>query len=246
MNSNQPQAAVLPVNQEPKRIVIPYQEGEMKIDAVFDEPQWKQAAIISPFYLNNGTKEGTEATELRLFYDDKRLYLGWTCTDSDIQATLTQRDASLWDEEVAEAFLAPHDPCRYFELQWNPLGTIFDAIITNQVGSNGLSIKINGDHSFTAQEMKSAVIVDGKINDPNVKDKEWRVEVAIPFSDLQTKTPVLGDVWRGAFYRYNRTTRKALELLAWSPTLTPSFHEPSRFGYIEFGDRPANIPFLKY
>jgi hypothetical protein len=25
-------------------------------------------------------------------------------------------------------------------------------------------------------------------------------------------------------------------LLSWSPTLLPSFHQPTRFGYLEFGE----------
>ena len=73
------------------------------------------------------------ATEVRLWYDQAALYLGWTCEDYDIQATFTQRDSRFWEEEVVEFFVTPAALDRYFELQWNPLGGTFDAIISNEL-----------------------------------------------------------------------------------------------------------------
>ena len=231
----------------PKRIVIPRLNGPVEIDGRLTEPVWKNAAVIYSFIQNDGTKEETERTELRLFYDADYLYLGWICTDSDIQGTMTQRDSNLWEEEVVECFLAPQEPTRYFELEWNPLGTIFDAMITNYLGKDGLSSRIEGDRSWDARNMKSIVVVEGTRNNHESKDKEWRVEIALPFSDLNVAAPKSGDCWRGNFYRYNRTFGKPLELVAWSPTLTPSFHEPNRFGYIEFGERGSKTEnFEKY
>ena len=61
---------------------------------------------------------------MRVWYDDKALYLGWTCIDSDIQATFTKRDSKFWEEEVAEFFVTAKELKRYFELQWNPLGGV--------------------------------------------------------------------------------------------------------------------------
>jgi len=217
-----------------KKITVPKISEAIEITGNFDKPGWKNAAVISPFTQNSGDKSETETTTLRLCYDDTYLYLGWTCKDSDIQATYTKHDADLWDEEVAEFFISPHDPGLYFELQWNPLGTVFDAIITNQLDENGLSKSFQGDRSWHAKNMKHKVVVDGKLNGSAEKDVEWRVEAAIPFADLNEKTPSKSDVWRGNFYRYNRTG-KDVEYCAWSPTRLESFHEPSRFGEITFG-----------
>ncbi len=227
--------SVLPENKKPKHVVVPLIDGGLTIDGQLDDKPWKKAPKLTPFYLNDGSKAESETTTVRVLYDKTYLYLAWTCIDSNINATMTERDSNLWEEEVAEFFVTPHDPTRYFELQWNPLGTIFDAIITNTLDEKGFSKSIKGDRSWHASNMKSAVVVDGKVGDDSVKDKEWRVEVAIPFADLNLDPPAKGDTWRGNFYRYNRTTGQKPELVSWSPTLTRTFHEPKRFGFIEFG-----------
>jgi hypothetical protein len=61
------------------------------------------------------------------------------------------------------------------------------------------------------------------------------VEVRIPFVDLKRTTPKPGEVWRANFYRFNRDTGQPPELLSWSPTIWPGFHQPARFGHLIFG-----------
>ncbi|MBI3413799.1 MAG: carbohydrate-binding family 9-like protein [Verrucomicrobia bacterium] len=219
----------------PKRVHVPKFNAVVTIDGELNEPVWKKAAVLKPFFKNDGSGRERENTEVRVWYDDTVLYLGWTCQDADIQATFTARDSKFWEEEVAEFFITPHDLGRYFELQWNPLGGVFDAIIENQLDARGVSKSFQGDWSFTAKGMKSAVKVKGTVGNSEDKDEFWQVEVMIPFADLGQRTPKPRDVWRANFYRFNRQKNLPAELLSWSPTLFPGFHEPSRFGYLEFG-----------
>jgi hypothetical protein len=219
----------------PKRAVIPKLNGTLKIDGDLNEAVWSKAVVLQPFLINDNGDAEREHTEVRLWYDDQNLYLGWRCLDNDIQATFTNRDSKFWEEEVVEFFITPKELTRYFELQWNPLGGVFDAIITNDLDEKGVSKEFRGDWSFTAKGMQSAVKVHGKVNQPGGKDQWWQAEVMIPFADLGVAHPKPGDVWRGNFYRFNRTTNLPVEQLSWSPTRLPGFHQPSRFGYLEFG-----------
>jgi hypothetical protein len=219
----------------PQRIVVPKLSGTLKIDGDLTEAVWAKAAVLKPFVLNDGSKPGREGTEVRVWYDDTAFYMGWVCTDADIQATFKERDSKFWEEEVAEFFITSKDLSKYYELQWNPLGGVFDAVINNQLDDIGRSKKMAGEWGFTAKGMKSAVKVKGTVANSADKDEYWRVEVMVPFADLGESAPKPGDVWRGNFYRFNREKDKSAELLAWSPTLYPSFHQPSRFGFLEFG-----------
>ncbi len=219
----------------PKRVLIPKLKGPIKIDGDLTESVWTSAASIQPFSENDGSGKEREHTELRLWYDDTALYLGWICHDMDIQATFTNRDSKFWEEEVAEMFITSKALNKYFELQWNPLGGVFDAIITNTLNPKGVSKSFEGDWSFTAKGMKSAVTLKGTPNNSNDKDEFWQVEVMIPFADLGQTAPKSGEIWRGNFYRFNRTKGLPAEQLSWSPTLLPGFHQPSRFGFLEFG-----------
>lgn len=220
----------------PKHVVVPRLSGPVTVDGDLSEPMWTRAALLSPFFQNDGSGRERENTVVRLWYDDTALYLGWTCTDSDIQATFTARDSKFWEEEVVEFFVTSATLTRYFELQWNPLGGVFDAIIDNRMDQRGVSTNFTGDWSFTAKGMKSAVKLKGTSGNSNDKDEMWQVEVVLPFADLGELTPRPKAVWRANFYRFNRAKDKSAELLSWSPTLFPGFHQPARFGYLEFGE----------
>jgi len=220
----------------PKRVKLPKLRGVLTMDGDLSEAVWAKAAIVPSFFPNDGAGREREKTELRLWYDDTALYLAWTCSDSDIQATFTARDSKFWEEEVVEFFITPKTLGRYFELQWNPLGGVFDATIDNELDERGVSKKFTGDWSFTAQGMKSAVKLKGSVSNSNDRDEFWQVEVSVPFADFGQAAPKSGDVWRGNFYRFNRARDQTPELLSWSPTQLAGFHQPTRFGYLEFGE----------
>jgi cellulose/xylan binding protein with CBM9 domain len=219
----------------PNRVLVPKLQGPVTVDGDLSEPVWTKAAAVSPFLQNDGSGPEREKTVVRIWYDDTALYLGWTCTDSDIQATFTARDSKFWEEEVVEFFVTSETLNRYFELQWNPLGGVFDAIIDNKLDQQGVSTNFTGDWSFTAQGMKSAVKLKGTVSKSNDKDEMWQVEVVLPFADLSELAPKPKTVWRANFYRFNRAKDQTPELLSWSPTRFSSFHQPARFGYLEFG-----------
>jgi len=219
----------------PKRVLVPKLQGPVTVDGDLNEPVWGKAAVLSPFFQNDGAGPEREKTVVRLWYDDTALYLGWTCTDSDIEATFTARDSKFWEEEVVEFFVTSKMLNRYFELQWNPLGGVFDAIIDNKLDQEGVSTNFTGEWGFTAKAMKSAVKVKGTVGNANDKDESWQVEVVLPFADLGEPAPKPTAVWRANFYRFNRAKDQSPELLSWSPTRFPSFHQPARFGYLEFG-----------
>src|SRR6267143_1234711 len=141
----------------PERVVVPKLNGPVTVDGDLSEAVWTKAAVLSRFFQNDGSGPEREKTVVRIWYDDTALYLGWTCTDSDIQATFTARDSKFWEEEVVEFFVTPNELKRYFELQWNPLGGVYDSIVDNQMDPHGVSMNFAGDWSFTAKGMKSAV-----------------------------------------------------------------------------------------
>jgi len=219
---------------DPKSTNVPRIDGAVTIDGVLDEQPWQKAARLTPFVRHDTMDSARVSTEVRVWYDQAALYLGWICEDGDIQATLTGRDQRFWEEEVVEFFVTPAGLDRYFELQWNPLGGRFDAIIQNEIGADGRSVRFKGDWSYTAAAMTFAVKVDGSVQNSSDRDQRWTVEVRIPFSDLKVGTPRSGEVWRGNFYRFNRDRDAEPEQLSWSPIGFPGFHQPARFAYLRF------------
>jgi hypothetical protein len=133
-------------------------------------------------------------------------------------ATLTERDAPLWKEEVFEVFLAPDDsPGLYYEFQVNPLGALFDARIDSPQGRRET---MRVDASWNCAGLSARV---GR------REGGWTALLRIPLASLAAaQTPR----WRANFYRIDRSDPE--EFCAWSPTFAdpPDFHRPDRFGLL--------------
>lgn len=161
-----------------------------------------------------------EPTSLRLGWTPDELRVLFHCTDGHIAATLTARDAPLWQEEVVEVFLDPvGDHAVYFEIELNPLNAVLDLVLRrNRSGY----VK---DLAWDCEGLRTAV---------RRNRDGWTAELAIPFRSLVAAAPAAGDRWRANFLRIDRPPGVPRELSAWSPTGRANFHVPERFGVIEF------------
>jgi len=201
------------------------------VDGKLDEPAWSNAPAITLVNNSDGSASPIR-TECKLLYDAKFIYFGFRDEDKNIWATMTKRDAHLWEEEVDEVFVqADPGQTSYIELEINPLGAIFDAFLLDV-------LKPLHYESWNSEKLKWAVHVDGTV-DGQPGDTEWTAEIALPFEDVvpAPHTPPLpGDRWRVNLYRIEKLPVPAK--LAWSPT-GKDFHVPAKFGEIVFSERKA-------
>ena len=115
---------------------------------------------------------------------------------------------------------------RYFELQWNPLGGTFDAIITNELGVDGRSKQFKGTVSYPRRIITFAVNADGTVPIRATAIGDGRLKCASPFADLRVPTPRSCDVWRANFYRFNRDSGSETEQLSCRRRSCPAFINP--------------------
>jgi len=206
------------------------------VDGVLNEPIWSKIKPVGKFRLSDGSGFASRRTEAKLFWDNSNLYVAFACVDPDIWGTLFKRDDPIYDEEVVEIFLDPDgDMKMYYEFEVSPRNTLFDAIIYNPSGSQEKGdLQVNSE--WNCPRIKTAVKVDGTLDDRTDIDKGWTVEIAIPFSGLDAPhvPPRDDDVWRANFYRIDLTPKP--EFSCWSPTLLvpPDFHVPRAFGKLIF------------
>ncbi len=143
--------------------------------------------------------------------------------DRGIVATHREHDAPLWEEDVFEVFLSPGDepPKRYFELEVNPLGALFDA----RVDSPDLRRStMRVDTAWDCAGLRARV---------KCGPRRWSADLRIPFAALCEGSPP--PRWRSNFYRIDRgVPGEPDEFSAWSPTFSdpPDFHVPGRFGIL--------------
>src|SRR6266545_492235 len=63
-------------------------------------------------------------TRVALLWDDEYLYFGFTAEETDVWATLTERDSKVWFDNDLEIFIGGKDA--YYEFEINALNTIYE------------------------------------------------------------------------------------------------------------------------
>ena len=149
----------------------------IEIDGEFNEEDWQNARSITRL-IQYEPVEGeliSQPTEIRILYDAKEIYFGFTCFDTDISkmvANEMRRDGSGQDglrenDHVSILLDTYNDRRNGFFFRVNPLGAMEDMALIN----SGESRNQAWDAVWTCRT---------KIN-----DNHWTAEIGIPFSQLR-------------------------------------------------------------
>ena len=193
---------------------------KIKVDGIFDEADWEKAKPITDFFQIQ-PDEGepiTQPTEVRILYDGKKIYFGYTCYDSDMdKLTINEmrRDArGLYSNDHGFLLLDPYNARRdavFF--RFNAIGGVEDAAVSNCGDSRNESWDIVWE-------------CEGKVNEDH-----WAVELAIPFSQLRfSKSDIM--TWG---MNLGRQVARNDEIAAWSPA-PKSYGPMAKYRTAYFGD----------
>jgi hypothetical protein len=145
-----------------------------------------------------------------------------------------------------EVFIDPNgDNHEYYEIEINALNTEWDLLLPRPYKDGGQAV-----NSWEIPGLKTAVHVDGTLNDPSDVDRGWSVEFAFPWKVLgeladQPVPPRDGDQWRINFSRvewqvetaggtYRKVPDRHEDNWVWSPQGVIDMHRPERWGYLQF------------
>ena len=209
----------------------------VKVDGKLDDPAWKKAPWTDDFIDIEGGSKPTPRfrTRAKLLWDDSYLYIGAELQEPDVTATLVRHDSVIFRDNDFEVFLKP-SPLHtgYFEFEINALNTSWDLYLNKSYREGG-----KPDDSWEIPGLKTAVTIQGTLNDSTQKDKSWTVELAIPWTAFASRLPVtrplLGSEWRINFSRVEWTTgQKREDNWVWSPQGVINMHVPDRWGVVHF------------
>lgn len=242
-----------------------------EINGLLTKACW-QLAPRSPRFsdLING-QPGIHDTRAAVLWDDDNLYVGYWIEEPFVEATLTERDALIYENNDVELFIAGQDA--YYELEINALGTIYEVLfiweeaferaryhLQPEFDQTKLGVrpfdgvgfqqhprgKRIGYWNWDFPGLRSAVHIDGTLNDRRDRDRGWSVEIALPWQgfkalaapDGRSLPPRDGDVWRMDFSRFNqyKAAPPAQDSggWAWSPHGVWDSHIPELFTYVKF------------
>ena len=173
---------------------------EIKVDGVLDEPVWQSVEPIRELYQiqPDQGEPATEQSEVRILYDDKKLYFGFIFYDEmdKIVANDMRRDSpGLRSNDYGFLLLDTYNDRRnavFF--RFTPVGGMEDTAVSNSGGSLNTSWDI-------VWECRC------RINEDN-----WTVEIAIPFSQLRFEQ---SDVMNWGL-NFGREIARKREIDAWN------------------------------
>ena len=239
------------------------------VDGRLDEAVWQRAEWSEPFgMIHDGSPTPLE-TRVALLWDDQYLYAAYKVEDPDIRASMAGfNDHVYFNDEDVELFFEGNG--YYYEIGLNALNTSYqirwtwvEPLVREQrfaeleelfkapdflyyVARDGEKIGRHADLNYQLPGCKHAVFIDGTINCPEVKDRGWTVEIALPWAGLQhiaggrSVPPKPGDAFRMTAYRchHDRAQRTA-KGWTWSVMGNDNIHIPERWNNVVFVERQA-------
>lgn len=236
----------------PKRYVATYAKKAPVIDGRLTDAAWQQAAWTDHFADIEGEKKPKPYfdTRAKMLWTDSCLYLAAELKEPHVWATLKRHDAIIYHDNDFEVFLDPdNNTHQYFEIEVNALNTVLDLFMNKPYRNGGTPML-----AYDVPGLKTAVSVQGTLNNPADKDSGWTVEIAIPFRSVSVgamwRPPHDGEVWRINFSRVQWETEVVNNRYVkrrgangnplpennwvWSPQGVIDMHYPERWGYLQF------------
>lgn len=207
------------------------------IDGRMTEADWQRAAWTEDFedISGAGFARPKYLTRAKMMWDDDFFYVAAELEEPHITATLTHHDAIIYHDNDFEVFIDPDDDNEcYYEIEVNAFNTLFELMLNRPYRNEG-----NFFDQWDCPGLKTAVYIDGTLNDKRDKDRSWTVEMAIPKNALKTsfEHPLkAGSCWRVNFSRVEWLS-KPEENWVWSATGAVNMHMPERWGYLYFSGK---------
>jgi hypothetical protein len=235
----------------PKAYVANKTSEAITIDGEANEDSWKKTKWSANFIDIQGVKTPKYQTNVKMLWDEEYFYILAKIEEPHVWGDIKKHDAVIFHNNDFEVFIDPDgDTHNYYELEINALNTVWDLFITKPYREVN-NIVLNDWH---ITGLKSAVSIEGTINNASDIDKGWTLEIAIPWSVYKTSyyqdNVPRDQFWRVNFSRVNwehditdgKYSRKKDENdkflheynWVWSPQGVINMHEPEKWGYVYF------------
>ena len=243
---------------DPRGYVCYRASSPITIDGALGDAAWRDAPWTEEFVDIEGSLKPAPAlrTRARMLWDDDYLYIAAELEEPNLWATMKEHDSVIFRENDFEFFIDPNgDSHEYYEFEINALGTSWDLLLPRPYKDDGKPV-----NNWEIAGLKSAIHLDGTLNNPRDTDRGWSIELAVPWTALKElarrpSPPKDGDQWRVNFSRvqwplivsggaYRKAEGRSENNWVWSPQHVVNMHRPETWGYVQFSTgRPGTASF---
>lgn len=223
------------------------------LDGNVEKEFWEDAEFTDAFRDIEGDKREKPRflTRAKMLWDDENLYIGAILEGDEIWGHQTKRDCVIFQDNDFEIFIDPDsDTHQYYEFEMNAKNTVWDLLLTKPYRDGGKPVD-----GYDMHGMRSAVHIDGVLNDPSADNRRWMAEVVIPFSAVnecakEKRSPKPGEYYRINFSRVQWKVDKKDNAYVkrcdengrtlpednwvWAPTGIVNIHYPELWGFVFF------------
>ena len=232
----------------PRAYAAPHSPAAPVIDGWLNDAAWR-AAPWSDLFVDiegNAKPKPRFDTRVKMLWDDSYFYVGAELREPHVWATLTAHDSVIFHDPDFEVFIDPNgDGLEYYEFEINARGAYWDLFLARPYKQGG-----KAQNAWEIPGLKSAIWVEGTLNDPRDTDHGWFVELAFPWAVLRDfarrpAPPRDGDQWRVNFSRvewpidivdnaYRKPAGAKEDNWVWSPQGVIDMHKPDMWGVVTF------------
>jgi hypothetical protein len=240
-----------------------------------DDPVWQNAPRTGFFVDMETGDRAILDTQAAVLWDDENLYFGFWIEEPFPTAKLTERDSLIFQENDVEVFIDGGDCYYEFEINarntvyevffiWKDAFDRFDSAEFDVTKRDAVTFGGNFDRTeehfwrgtnprglrwafldWDLPGLRTAVHVDGALNDRSVKSRGWTAELAFPWAGLRHLAsgrpipPRDGDEWKLFLGRFQKLRVGSQEVqAAWcaDPHGVYDTHMPEKFTRVRFSE----------
>jgi len=180
----------------PKGYVCYRAPKPIQIDGRLEKSEWHAAPWTDWFEDIEGSirPKPRYRTRVKMLWDDQYFYIGAEIEEPTVWATLTEHDSVIFQDNDFEVFIDPDgDNHEYYEFEINALNTTWDLRLVKPYRDGGPAL-----NEWEIPGMKSAIFVDGVLNNPDVRDFLGRFLPNMPIVPLPRIMAISGGlIFRG-------------------------------------------------
>lgn len=241
---------------EPKSYACQKLDRDFELDGRLDKPEWQGIPWTEDFADIEGDAQPRPRyrSRAKMRWTEKFWYFAAELEEPCIWAKLREKNSVIFYDNDFEIFIDPDsDNCNYYEFEMNALNTIWELNLPAPYKDRGSPIS-----PYNLEGLRSAVHIQGKLNDASSESQFWSLEVAIPWEGLKSfhqfsskassGCPQIGEYWRVNFSRVEwdldpdklaageiaKLEARPEHNWVWSPQGVIDMHRPERWGYAYF------------